>query len=114
LFGGERPGGIEMAIIVDHFQRREGADPGAFGIAAYEYCRAARSNLGMQSCRYYWVNLDLIVIHSEAESFEVWDRPPTPEAARASFALQDLARIVQTERWQEPRAAEEGYRLGGR
>jgi hypothetical protein len=36
-----------MAIIVDHFQRREGADPGAFGIAAYEYCRAARSNLGV-------------------------------------------------------------------
>ena len=103
-----------MAIIVDHFQRREGRDPEALGIAAYEYCRAALTNPGMQSCRYYWVNLDLIVIQSEAESFEVFDRPPTPEAAKGSFALQDLARIAQTERWQEPRAAEEGYRLGGR
>ncbi len=103
-----------MAIIVDHFQRREGRDPEALGIAAYDYCRAALTNLGMQSCRYYSVNLDLIVIQSDAESFEVFDRPPTPEAAKASFALQELARVAQTERWQEPRAAEEGYRLGGR
>ena len=51
-----------MAIIVDHFQRREGKDPEALGIAAYEYCRAVLTNPGMQSCRYYWVNLDLIVI----------------------------------------------------
>jgi hypothetical protein len=103
-----------MAIIVNHFRRREGKDPEAFGIAAYEYCRAARTNPGTQSCRYYWVNLDLIVIQTEAESFEVFDRPPTPEAAKASFALQDLALIAQTERWQEPRDAEAGYRLGGR
>ncbi len=103
-----------MAIIVDHFQRREGKDPEALGIAAYEYCRAALANPGMQRCRYYWVSLDLIVIQSEAESFEVFDRPPTPETAKASFALQDFARVAQTERWQEPRAAEEGYRLAGR
>ncbi len=103
-----------MAIIVNHFQRREGKDPEAFGIAAYDYCRASRTNPGTQSCRYYWVNLDLIVIQSEAESFEVYDRPPTPEDAKASFALQDLPRLTQTERWQDPRAAEAGYRLAGR
>ncbi len=103
-----------MAITVNNFQRREGKDPETLGAAAYDYCRAALTNPGTQSCRYYWVNSDLIVIQSEAESFEVFDRPPTPEAAKASFALQDLARIAQTERWQEPRAPEEGYRLGGR
>ncbi len=103
-----------MAIIVSHYQRREGKDPEAFGVAAYEYCRALRTNQGIKSSRYYWVNLDLIVIQSEAESFEAFDRPQTPESAKVGFAFLDLARIVQTERWSEPRPAEEAYRLGGR
>jgi hypothetical protein len=103
-----------MAIMVNHYQRREGKDPEAFGVAAYEYCRALRANQGAKSCRYYWVDLDLIVIQIEAESFEAFDRPATPESAKAAYAFLDLARIVQTERWTEPRPAEEGYRLGGR
>ena len=41
-----------MAIVVNHFQRREGKGPEALGIAAYDYSRAARTNPGMQSCRY--------------------------------------------------------------
>ena len=103
-----------MAIIVDHYERREGQDIEAFGNAAYEFCRAARTEPGTRGCRFYWVNTDVIVIQSDAESFEAFDRPPTPEAAKAAFALTDVARNVRTERWAEPRAAEQNYRLAGR
>jgi hypothetical protein len=55
-----------------------------------------------------------MVIQADAESFEIFDRPGTPEAAKAGFALLDLARNVRTERWGEPRDAEQAYRLAGR
>ncbi len=68
----------------------------------------------MRSSKFYWENSDTIVMQSEAESFEVFDRPGTPELGKAIFALSDVARPVSTERWQEPRAAAELYRRAGR
>ena len=103
-----------MAIIVNHWQRRDNTSIEAFGGAAYEVCRASRANEGVGSTRFYWVNADTIVIQSEADSFEAFDRPGTPEFGKAIFALSDLARAVSTERWQEPRAATEMYRRSGR
>ncbi len=103
-----------MAIIVNHWQRRDNTSIEAFGNAAYEVCRASRANQEIRRARFYWVNADTIVIQSEADSFEVLDRQGTPEFGKAIFALSDLARAVSTERWQEPRAATEIYRRAGR
>ncbi len=103
-----------MAILVNHFNRRDNASVEAFGNAAYDYCRASRAQAGTRSSRFYWVDIDTIVVQSEAESFEVFDRPGTPEMGKAAFALLDLARSGTTERWLEPQAAQEAYRSAGR
>jgi hypothetical protein len=103
-----------VAIIVNHWQRRDGTGIEAFGNAAYELCRAERGVEGIASSKFYWVNSDTIVIQSEAESFEVFDRAGTPEQGKAIFALSDIARPASTERWQGPRGATELYRRAGR
>jgi hypothetical protein len=103
-----------MAIIVNHWQRRDRTTIEEFGNAAYELCRAERGVQGISSSRFYWVNSDTVVIQSQAESFEVLDRTGTPEVGKAVFALSDIAHPVSTERWQEPRAATELYRSAGR
>jgi hypothetical protein len=103
-----------MAIIVNHWSRRDGASMEKLGQAAYELCRTSRAAQGLRSSRFYWVNSDTIVIQSEADSFEALDRPPTPELAKAVFALSDLARADATERWMDPRDATETYRRAGR
>ncbi len=103
-----------MAIIVNKWQRRDNTGIEAFGNAAYEACRAEKGVQGVRSSKFYWENSDTIVMQSEAESFEVFDRPGTPELGKAIFALTDIARPVSTERWQEPRAATELYRRAGR
>ena len=103
-----------MAIIVNHWQRRERTTIEEFGNAAYEFCRAQRGVEGIGSSRFYWVNSDTLVIQSQAESFEAFDRTGTPELGKANFALSDIARPASTERWQEPRAATELYRRAGR
>ena len=103
-----------MAIIVNHWQRRERTTIEEFGNAAYEFCRAQRGVEGIGSSRFYWVNSDTIVTQSQAESFEAFDRTGTPELGKANFALSDIAHPASTERWQEPRAATELYRRAGR
>ena len=103
-----------MAIIVNHWQRRDSTNIESFGNAAYEVCRASRANQEIRRARFYWLNADTIVIQSEADSFEALDRQGTPEFGKAIFALSDLARAVSTERWQEPRDATEAYRRAGR
>ena len=103
-----------MAIIVNHWQRRDNTGIEPFGNAAYEVCRAERGVEGVRNSRFYWVNSDTIVMQTEAESFEVLDRPGTPELGKAIFALTDVARPLGTERWQDPRAATELYRRAGR
>jgi hypothetical protein len=47
----------------------------------------------------------------DAESQEVFDKPPTPELATALFALSDLARPVGSERWMEAAAGEQAFRM---
>ena len=103
-----------MAIIVNHWARRDNASLEALGNAAYEYCRAQRTQPGVSNSRFYWVNADTLVVQSEADSFEVFDRPATPEVGKAVFCLNDLARAGGSERWMDPRTATETYRQAGR
>jgi hypothetical protein len=103
-----------MAITISRWTRRDNASIAALGDAAYQLCRATRTNAEIRSSRFYWVNSDTVVIQSEADSFEAFERRGSPEEGKAVFALIDLARPAGTERWMEPRAAEEAYRLAGR
>ncbi len=103
-----------MAIQIGHWERRDGADREALGRAALDYCRATRAVDGMRNSRFYWAGTDSIVIQSDAESFEVFDRPASAASAKAVFAMADLARPVMSERWTEPGQGEEVYRRAGR
>ena len=103
-----------MPIVVSRWTRRDTTSIEAFGDAAYQVCRAIRANPEIRSSRFYWANAETIVIQSEADSFEAFDRPGTPETAKANFALIDAARAAGQERWIEPRNAMENYRLAGR
>ena len=99
-----------MAIIVGRWERRDSADMEGLGNAAFSYCRAVKTRGGVRSSRFFWLSPDRVVIQTEADSPQVFDQPPDAETAKALFALSDLARAVDTERWMDPRSAEAVYR----
>jgi sarcosine oxidase gamma subunit len=103
-----------MAITVGRWERRGDADLEALANAALAYCRAIKKQDGVRSSRFFWLGPDRIVIQSEADSQEAFDRPPTADAAKAVFALSDVARGYETERWMDPRDAQAVYRSAGR
>ena len=100
-----------MAMLVNYWQRRDSADRDAFARAAVNYCRAVRAHEGVRGSRYYWFHPDTVVQLTDGESLEVFDQPPTAEQAKALFALDDLARMIRTERWADARQGEETYRM---
>jgi hypothetical protein len=55
-----------------------------------------------------------MVVLTEADSAHFFDDEPKPEAAKALFALADLARGEGLERWIDPRDGEAAYRTAGR
>ncbi len=103
-----------MAIQITRWERRDNADRNALGQAALDACRASRGIEGTRSCRFYWTSTDGIAMLWDAESAEVFDQPGTADQARAVFALADLARAVDMERWADPRTGQDVYRRAGR
>ena len=102
-----------MALAVTRWERRDSADRNAFGVAAYQYCRAVRAQ-GARSCRFYWTGADSIVIIAEADSGHIFDDPPTAETAKTLFALADLAKSGSVERWLDPREGVAAYQAADR
>ena len=103
-----------MAFLLQHCERRDGADRIEFGEAAYGLCRALQGSDGIRRARFYWVNADRIAVLTEAESREDFDRLPRSELAGALFRLADLARFIDEERWFDPAVGEDTYRMAGR
>lgn len=103
-----------MAGIVTYWDRRDRADRAALGEAALSFCRATRQQDGVQACRFFWTGPDQVVVLTEAEAMADLDQPPKPDQAQALFGLADLARQTATERWLDPRAGQEAYRVAGR
>ena len=102
-----------MAHLLTRYDRRDEADRDALARAALDLCRATRAQDGITSSRFYWVNADTVVVLSEAESMEKFDGAGSADAAKAIFAISDLARATGTERWIDPRTGAEAYRLAG-
>lgn len=103
-----------MAIMVGRWERRDNADREALGSAALAYCRAVKAREGMRGSRFFWLSADRIVVQTEADSAQAFDQPADVDTAKALFALSDLARAVDTERWMDPRAGQAAYRSAGR
>ncbi len=102
-----------MPIQLYAFERRDNADRRELGNTALALCRAARAREGISSSRFYWYGPDTVVILTEGEATAL-DAPTSADAAKALFALADLARLVMNWRLAEPRAGEETYRRAGR
>jgi hypothetical protein len=103
-----------MPLHVNKYERLEGADRNALGLAALEACRAARSTPGVASSRFYWVNPNEIVILTDAEP-GAWGpgsgNRPNARNAKALFGLFDLARQTVNETWVDARTGEENFKL---
>jgi hypothetical protein len=103
-----------MPLHVSKFERLEGADRNALGMAALEACRSARSIAGVNNSRFYWVNPNEIAILTDAEPGS-WGpgsgNAPDARNAKAAFALADLARQTVNETWVDARAGQENYTL---
>jgi hypothetical protein len=76
-------------------------------------CKSIRANEDVRYSRFYWYGADTIVILTEAEA-TAFEPPPDPEAAKAAFALADLAKSTMNWRLSDPRTGEETYRKAGR
>jgi hypothetical protein len=103
-----------MAIMVGRWERRDSADRESFANAALAYCQAMKARDGVKNSRFFWVSADQIVVQSEAESQQVLDQAPNADLAKSVFALSDLARAYDNERWMDPRDGQAVYRTAGR
>jgi hypothetical protein len=99
-------------IDVTHWERRSDADREALGKSALALTQAMRSS-GATDARFYWSGPDTVVVQVDVGE-RMTEAPPSPEAARALFAMGDLARQSHRELWMAPRAGEQAYRSAGR
>lgn len=102
-----------MSIHVWQYERRDDADREALGKGALALTQAIKAADGVRSSKFYWVNADTVVVLTDGES-SFSDAPPTADAARALFALSDLARQTRDEQWIDPGTGERTYRDAGR
>lgn len=98
-----------MDIGYSRWERRDGADRNALGNAALEYCRALRREDGVNDARFYWSGIDTLSILTHVQSTDALNRVHTPRAARATFALSDLARQTKAEVWLDAHVGEAMY-----
>jgi hypothetical protein len=103
-----------MAMMVTWWERRDAGDQEAFGKGALNLCRASRARPGVRSARFYWRNLDNVVVVLDSDRMEAFDGPPTPEQMQAIIALNAVARAVDQQRWADAGQGEQVYRSGQR
>ena len=108
----EKNWGHMMPLHVGKFERFPSADRNELALAALEWCRAARASAGVKDSRFYWIDPNEIVVVTDAEP-GAWGpgagAEVSPQAAKAIFALADLARNTSTETWADARAGAEMF-----
>jgi hypothetical protein len=102
-----------MTINVTHWERRDATDREDLGKSAFALTQALKTSDGVASSRFYWVDADTIAVMTDAAT-GMSEAPPNPDAARALFALSDLARQTRREEWMDPGTGERTYRSAGR
>ena len=101
-----------VMLHVGKFERYPSADRNALAMAALEWCRAAREHDGVDDSRFYWIDPNEIVVVTDAEP-GAWGNGSGVElrgrAAKAVFALADLARNTNNETWADARSGAEMF-----
>lgn len=99
-------------ILTTSRTRYSSTDRNALAMAALEWCRAAREHDGVNDSRFYWIDPNEIVVVTDAEP-GAWGNGSgaelSPRAAKAVFALADLARSTSTETWADARSGAEMF-----
>ncbi|MPZ74381.1 MAG: hypothetical protein GEU74_14350 [Nitriliruptorales bacterium] len=104
-----------MAVVgVSYWSRRDSADRALLGQAALDVCKALKASGAVQEARFYWAGPDTVVVQVTAETAEPLMQPPNADAARALFALADMATRDRYEQWIDSRTGLEQYTLAGR
>jgi hypothetical protein len=106
---------VAMTVIgITYWNRRDGADRALLGSAALDVCKALKSSDAVDDIRFYWSGPDTVVLQMFAPTAGPMMTPPNADAARAMFALADLANRERFEQWMDPRTGWENYQLAGR
>ena len=83
-------------------------------MAALGYCKAVRSQSGVEDARFYWTGIDSLAILATLTEPEAWSRPLTGGAAKATFALADLGHQTGTELWLDASAGQAAWEAAQR
>ena len=95
------------------WERRDNTDRNDFANAALAMCRSIKAMDDVTSSKFYWYNADTIVIWTEGEA-SAFDYRPEPNAAKAAFALSDLARPKMSWRLADAKLGEEIFKSSGK
>jgi hypothetical protein len=98
-----------MAIGIQRWERRDSADRNDFALAALAYCKAVRSQDGVDDAKFYWTGIDSLAVISSLSEPEAWSRPLTAGAAKATFTLADLGHQTGTELWIDAREGQSAW-----
>jgi hypothetical protein len=85
-----------------------------FALAALQQCRTSRGRPEINDARYYWANASTLVILSSGEP-GMFDYEPEPDedVLKSGYALDDLARLVDSQQWADAApAAGQFQRIG--
>ena len=102
-----------MVIGVSYWSRRDAVDRAMLGTASLDLCKALKAADEVEDARFYWAAPDQVVFQIFAHNAEVLNTPPSADAARAMFALADLANRDRYEQWISPRTGMENYAMAG-
>lgn len=83
------------------------------GQAAPDLCKALKTADDVEDSRFYWNGPDTAVVQVFAKTAEPLMTPPSADAARAMFALSDLANRERLEQWVDPRTGMQNYSMAG-
>ena len=107
-----------MPTLYSRFHIKSGSDRAAAATLALNLCRAQRGREGCLNARYYWANVNEIVMLSDWENGTAPFTPPAggpdPAIGELSYKLYDIADRTAWELWTDARVGKDAYVRAGR
>jgi hypothetical protein len=106
-----------MPIIYEEYRRRPGVDRNDLGAAVLNLCRTLRANNDkIKSAKFYWASYNDIALIVEGEvGFRNTDGSgPSPDVAKATSAMYDLADQTYFRELAEARLGQNAWEAAGR
>ena len=87
-------------LHISKWERHSNGTRDSLGTDAFNLCKNAKSQEGVQSAKFYWPNPNIIAIIIEAETGS-WGMQKEPDGStmKAFFDLSDVAKCVMDETW---------------